>query len=81
MDQSGHQGDPGDSRARHHEQRPSVGNAQRLQHVDVAHTRSAAGRSRDLYVPGQHGPHEKPGTSIRAKRERRIYNDFSPKVD
>lgn len=61
MDQSGHQGDPSDSRARDHKQRPSVGDPQRLQHVDVKHSRSTSGRSRDLYVPGQHGSHEEPG--------------------
>lgn len=62
MDQSGHQGDPGDSRTRDHEQRSSVGDPQRLQHVDVKHSRSTSRRSRDLYVPGQHGPYEEPGT-------------------
>lgn len=62
VDQSGHQGDPGDSRARDHEQRAPLGNPQRLQHVDVAHSWSAAGGSWDLHVPGQHGSHEEPGT-------------------
>jgi len=62
VDQSGHQGDPSDSRARHHEQCPPVGDPQRLQHVDAEYSRGASGGSRDLHVPDQHGPHEEPGT-------------------
>lgn len=63
VDQSGHQGDPGDSWARYHEQCPPVGDPQRLQHVDTEYSRSTPGGSRDLYVPGQHGSHEEPGNA------------------
>lgn len=61
LDQGGHESDPGDPRTRHHEQRPAVRDAQRLQHVDAEHQERQEGGPRHLHVPGQHGPHEEPG--------------------
>ncbi|KAK1135804.1 hypothetical protein K0M31_000378 [Melipona bicolor] len=67
VDQSGHEGSPGDSRARDHEQRASIGDAQRLQHVDVEHSRGAPRGSRNLHVSSQHGSDEESGTKTQKK--------------
>lgn len=62
VDQSRHQGRPGDSRARDHEQRPFISYTQWLQYVDVEHSWGTPRRPGHLYVSGQHGSYEESGT-------------------
>ena len=72
VDQSGHQGSPGDSRARDHEQRAFIGDAQWLQHVDVEHSRGTPRGSRNLHVSSQHGSDEESGTKKKKNYVRTI---------
>lgn len=63
VDQSRHQGSPGDSRTRDHEQRAFISNTQWLQHVDVEYSWGTPRRSRHLHVSSQHGSYEESGTN------------------
>lgn len=51
MDQSGYKGDSGDTRARYHKQRALECNTQRLQYVDIEHSRGEEGGPGTVHVP------------------------------
>lgn len=61
MDQSGHKGDSGDTRARYHKQCEAERDSQRLQHVDSQHKRREERGQGTIHVPSKHRSDENAG--------------------